>query len=351
MKPCLHPVSAPPRAAGLSLVELMVSMAIGLIILAAVTTVFSNTSASRAELERTSRQIENGRYAVEILSDDLRLAGFAGELNFAALPAPAALPDPCSRDAAVWANALPFHVQGYDGAAGIIPACVPGIQAGTDVVVVRRARTCLAGVDGCAAATAGQPYLQVSLCDAEMAVTPYVLGLQDPAMFSLRRRDCLPATLAGQRQYLVHIYFISPNNGSGQNVPTLKRMEFTGAGFVETPLVEGIEQLNIEYGIDWTSAAAPGVPDGIPDAYTADPDTFAPAGCTTCTPVTNWPNVITVRFYILARNIESSPGYIDAKTYNLGPVAVGPFGDGFRRHVYSGLVRIVNPASRRDVPW
>ncbi len=346
MKPCLHPVSAPPRAAGLSLVELMVSMAIGLIILAAVTTVFVNTSASRTELERTSRQIENGRYAVEVLSDDLRLAGFAGELNFAALPALAALlPDPCSTDAAVWANALPFHVQGYDGGAGAL-ACVPGIQAGTDVVVVRRAKTCAAGVAGCEAATAGKPYLQVSLCDTEMAVTPYVLGLQGPATFPLRRKDC--KTAAAVRQHLVHIYFISPNNGSGQNVPTLKRMEFTGTGFVETPLVEGIEQLSIEYGIDWTSPAAAGVPDGIPDAYTADPTAYV---CPTCTAVSNWTNVITVRFYLLARNIESSPGYIDAKTYNLGPVAVGPFGDGFRRHVYSGLVRIVNPASRRDVPW
>lgn len=340
--------------AGLSLVELMISMALGLIILAAVTTVFSNTSASRAELERTSRQIENGRYAVEILSDDLRLAGFAGELDVAALPAPTALPDPCSITATEWPAALPIHVQGYDNGAGA-PACLPALQAGTDVLVVRRVKTCLAGVSGCEAATAGKPYIQVSLCDTEMTATPYVLGPQGTANFNLTIRGC--ATAAGQRQYLVNIYFISTNNGAGQNVPTLKRMELTGAGWVETPLVEGIEQLNIEYGIDTNG-------DGNADAYTADPTAYVftyPASgtnpaCAGPCPARNWANVVTARFHLLARNIDASPGYTDNKTYNLGLDAAGaavtfvPAGDPFRRHVYSGLVRIVNPAGRRDTP-
>lgn len=340
--------------AGLSLVELMISMALGLIILAAVTTVFSNTSASRNELERTSRQIENGRYAVEILSDDLRLAGFAGELDVAVLPAPTALPDPCSTTATEWPAALPIHVQGYDNGAGA-PACLPALQAGADVLVVRRVKTCVAGVAGCQAATAGQPYIQVSLCNTEMATTPYVLGPQGATNFNLTIRGC--ATAAGLRQYLVNIYFISTNNGAvpAQNVPTLMRMELTGAGWVQTPLVEGIEQLNLEYGIDTNG-------DGNADAYTADPTayvfTYTNPACAGPCPARNWANVVTARFHLLARNIDASPGYTDNKTYNLGLDAAGaavtytPAGGdrSFRRHVYSGLVRIVNPAGRRDTP-
>ena len=310
-------------------------MTLGLIILAAVTTVFSNTSASRNELERTSRQIENGRYAVEILSDSLRLAGFYGELGVGDIAVPGAVPDPCSTNAPDWIAAIQLHLQGYDNGAGA-PACLPALQAGTDVLVVRRVKTCVAGVAGCEAATAGKPYIQVSLCNTEMTATPYVLGLQGTANFNLTIRGC--ATAAGLRQYLVHIYFISTNNGAGQNVPTLKRMELTGAGWVETPLVEGIERLNIEYGIDTNG-------DGNPDAYTANPASVA-----------DWSNVVTARFHILARNIDASPGYTDNKTYNLGLNAAGaavtytPGGDPFRRHVYSGLVRIVNPAGRRDTP-
>ena len=61
-------------------------------------------------------------------------------------------------------------------------------------------------------------------------------------------------------------------------------------------------------------------------------------------------NVVTAKVFILARNIETSPGYQDTKTYQLGTVAVAASNDAYRRHVYSGLVRIANSAGRRDTP-
>ena len=45
------------RQAGLSIVELMVSITLGLMILSGVLIVFVNTSAARMEVERTARQI------------------------------------------------------------------------------------------------------------------------------------------------------------------------------------------------------------------------------------------------------------------------------------------------------
>lgn len=341
------------REAGLSIIELMISIALGLLILTAVITVFVNASAARNEVERTSRQIENGRYAVELLSDDLRVAGFYGEMGVTGLPAAGALADPehdpCSTNTGFWSKAMNFHVLGFDNGAGV-PACVPAsLKAGTDVVVVRRVKTCAAGVAGCEALDAAKPYLQVSLCDTEMAVTPFVVALGSGG-FPLRIRDC--GTRAAQRQYLVHIYFISTNNGAGQSIPTLKMMELTGGAMVETPLVEGIEEFNVEYGIDTDG-------DGTVDAYTTNPTAFTgnPAGsCGTCTPESNWSNVLTAQFHILARNLDTSPGYTDGKTYGLGrnaafnPITVGPFSDGYRRHIYTGLVRIANAAGRRDTP-
>lgn len=339
-------LSSRHKMAGLSLVELMISIVIGLLILAAVTSVFVNTSASRNEIERTSRQIENGRYAVELLSDDVRMAGFLGELNVAALAVPGALPDPCSATLTVLEASLPLHLQGYPLGAGA-PTCVPAIKANTDILVVRRVRACVAGVAGCPAAVAGSPYLQVSLCESEAPTTPYVLGLSGTASFSVRIKDCV--TQAGLRQYFTNIYFVSETNGAGQNIPTLKRLEFTGAGFTETPMVEGIEFFRISYGIDNNG-------DGLPDAYTPDPSNYTYAGCPSCTAVENWRNVMTAQIYVVARNIELTRGYSDGKTYTLGndsagnPVVVGPFSDGYRRHVYTSLVRVINPAGRRDVP-
>ncbi|HSN22267.1 MAG TPA: PilW family protein [Usitatibacter sp.] len=340
-------IAARRRMAGLSLVELMIAIAIGLVVMAALTTIFANSSRARQELERNSRQIENGRFAIELLASDLRLAGFYGEFDPRAVAAPAALQDPCSTDPLVWAAAFRLHVQGYDNGAGYPADCAfPSLKAGTDIVAIRRASTCEAGVGSCPAAVGGYPYIQLSKCATEQAATPYVLGLQGAVAFPLRLRDC--ATTAGIRQYYVRIYYISTDNGAAlpSAVPTLKRRDFTGSGFVDTPLVEGIEEFNVEYGIDIDG-------DGLPDAYSADPTGYTcPSGCD---PVSNWMNVVTARIYLLARNIDPSPGYTDVKTYNLGndaggaPITVTPGGP-YHRHAYTTLVRIVNAAQRRETP-
>lgn len=333
---------------GTSLVELMVGIALGLIILAALAVLFANTSASRRELEDASRQIENGRFAMDALSDDLRLAGFEGELSVLTLPAPAAIPDPCSVAAADWAAALPVGVQGYDNGAGA-PTCLPGtVKPGTDILVVRRAASCEAGISGCPATVASQAYLQVARCGTQVAsvANSYRVGLFGTATFDRQLRDC--ATNANLRQYIVRIYFISTDNGQGSPIPTLKRMELAGTGFTEVPLVEGIEQLNLEYGID-TDA------DGQTNGYTADPNLYAPAGCTTCNPLNNWMNVVAVRINLLARNVDPTPGYTNTKTYTLGldaanaPITVTP-NDNYRRHAYTTVVRLVNASQRRETP-
>lgn len=333
------------RQAGVTLVELMISLTVGLILLAALLTVFSNSSAARSELERTSRQIENGRYAIQLLADDFRVAGFYGEFNVGALPVPALLPDPCSTNPADWNNAMPLHVQGYDDGAGA-PACLPiNVKPNSDVFVVRRVKTCVAGIAGCEAVAAGRPYLQASLCNTD--APQHVLDFEGSAAFPLRQKDC--ATAAGKREYMVHVYYISTDNGSGQNVPTLTRLELSGGAIVQVPLVEGIEEMNVEYGIDTDG-------DGQPDAYSADPTNFTFAGCTNCTPGNNWTNVVTADLHVLARSVDPSPGHSDTRTYRLGinaggvPVVFGPTNDRYRRNVYSAMVRIANPAGRRDAP-
>jgi len=356
IKPRLHRHSPRPRhAAGMSLVELMIAMTIGLLLLTGVIAVFINSSSARNEIERTSRQIENGRYAAEILSDDLRVAGFYGELNAGALTAPPSLPDPCSTTDTDWLAAIPVHVQGYRNATAAPGTCVmANLKTGTDVVVVRRVETCLAGIDGCGAVVATRPYLQVSTCAAEAAGSPYVLALGSVApTLHLKGTDptnpaLCSATLVPRRRYLVNIYFISTDNGASPpvSVPTLKRLELTGAGWTETPLVEGIEQLRFEYGID----NAPVIRDGAPDVYTSNPSAYPDSTCDAVCQVSNWTDVVTAKVFILARNIEASPGYQDTKTYQLGTVAVAAPNDAYRRHVYSALIRIANPAGRRDTP-
>jgi type IV pilus assembly protein PilW len=125
-----------------------------------------------------------------------------------------------------------------------------------------------------------------------------------------------------------------------------------------TPLVEGIEEFNIEYGIDWHGVTIADPPDGGPDDFTTDPSNFTASGvCTQCVgaPGWTWANVVAARINLLARNIDPTPNFIDGKTYSIGrdasntEITVTPGGP-FRRHAYTGMVRIVNAAERKDVP-
>jgi type IV pilus assembly protein PilW len=87
--------------------------------------------------------------------------------------------------------------------------------------------------------------------------------------------------------------------------------------------------------------------DGVPDRWVG-------AAGVTCTSADDCDaaNVVAVRVHVLARGESLTPGYTDTKTYRLGSIAaaLGPFNDGFKRHVFSTTIRLVNPAGRRDTP-
>src|SRR5215471_17378992 len=55
-------------------------LTIGVIVLFALVTLFIGNSRTRAEVDQASQQIENGRYALDLLRDDLHLAGYYGDV-------------------------------------------------------------------------------------------------------------------------------------------------------------------------------------------------------------------------------------------------------------------------------
>src|SRR5262249_25624394 len=84
---------APAAQRGFSIVELMVALTIGLLLLTLLAVILSNASRSQRETFLAAEQIENGRYAVDMLSDDIHHAGFWGYYS-GTLTAPAGLPEP-----------------------------------------------------------------------------------------------------------------------------------------------------------------------------------------------------------------------------------------------------------------
>lgn len=355
---------------GLTLIEFMVSITIGLILVAGLSLLFSQQSATQGELEKSSRQIENGRYAMQLLREDLQLAGYYGEFfNTSALTVPTALPDPCLTAAADLSAGMVFHVQGYDAPGAGLPAGMASCPLsaanhlpGTDILVVRHADTTALTTN----LKPGQAYLQAGL-SATKDELKYVVGIAsstalDTGLFNLITKASAVAPL---RKYLVHIYYISPcsvpANGAtcssantddgGRSVPTLKRLELSVSGGVPTfttvPLVEGIENMQIDYGTDASA-------DGAPDCYVKDiPPASVPSAATCSTApgaVQDWVGVMALRVHLLARNSDPSRDYIDDKTYHLGLAGTTvATKDNYKRHVFSQTVRLVNPSARRDM--
>ena len=339
-------VSKARGTAGLSLVELMVAITIGLLVLLAMTALLSQQNRAREELGKSAAQNENGRYALSLLQKELQHAGYYGQFDGTG-PAPAALPDPCATGAVAIDEAMGFPVQGYDSPGAVpapLSACLVDANhvPGTDILVVRRLSTADPLQIPADDLVAARMYAQTTPFERIVDVGA------DESVFTLRQKN--PAVFAEIRPVVTHIYFISPCDvfaapatsctaaaDGGSPIPTLKRLELglNAAGaraFVLTPLVQGIEDLQFDYGVDTDGAGAP-----------ATPFITAPT-------LAQWPDVMAIGVTLRARNTEPTQGYTDTKTYDMGvtAAAAGPFNDRFKRHVYSTIVRLNNPSGRRE---
>lgn len=383
--------SAGAASRGFGLIELMVSIVIALVIIAALVALFLGTSRNNREMATTSSMIENGRFAIQILEGDVIHAGFWGsyvpqfdDVTADGVPAdvPAGVPDPCLEystanwNAAYVTDLLGIPVQAYDSAevdAGDVCADVvdpdgdgaPNMSPDSDLLLVRHAQMCVPGDGGCEADAANQVYMQASLCPDDAAL--YVFGQTDVATFNLTQMDC--AAAAAKRKFISNLYFVRTVDG----VPTLMRSTFTLPAGGGTPahqapvaLVEGIDGFRVEFGVDDVSGTGEAVDytvatewededtkemptnrgDGIPDGDFVRCDTATPCG------VDELMNVTAARIYVLARSREPTQGYTDTKTYSLGAgvAPLGPYNDGFKRHIYTTTVRLPNISGRRERP-
>lgn len=300
------------KESGFSLVELMISITIGLFLLIGMTALLVSNSNTRNEMEKAGRQIENGRYALQMLSDDLQHAGFYGDFSDISGTGTSTY---CSTDLAVIRANMIFPVYGVNNATAKPDCAVAnGFVSGTDILVVRRAGTEMPIEIGSVVST--QHYIQTTPAEFKLA-----LGSAGVAVFDLKDKGGINSALL--RTYLTHVYFIDKEN----NIPILKRAELVNGAFTTVSLVEGVDNLQLEYGVDTDG-------NGSPDSYTTAP---------------TWGSVMSVRVSVLARNIEPTAGYIDSKIYSLGSAAVGPFNDQYKRHVYSAVIRLNNPSGRREL--
>lgn len=365
--------SAQNRFAGLSLVELMIALAISTALMLGLTATFKNSSDSQRALEKSSRLIENGRYATSLLYDDLRHAGYYGHY-YTLGAAPAALPDPCETTSlARLREAMAIPVQVYKAAslsARPVITSTPtntcdtdlldddNLEPGSDILIIRRADTAIFT----GAPNENEVYLQANSRVANLMLgnpaSDIPADSADGTTANLKKYPSKAASTAAAdtRKFRVHVYFVAPCSlGSApggvcavgdDTIPTLKRLELgtdgSSTSMVIVPLVEGIEYMKFEYGIDNSPTDVNPLTglegDGTPDIYVTAPT------------AAQLPLVVSIRANLLVRSPEATAGYADAKQYTLAGVTVSASGDQFKRHVFTTEVRSMNLGGRREIP-
>ena len=198
--------TGPARQSGLSLIELMIALTLGILIVAALAELFVDISRANQEMAKTNSQIENARFAIQFLENDIVHAGYWGgyipefdDLTLPGIPtdeptATGLAPGPCLAFGA-WTAALGYEdavigapILAFDTVPTGCSAIVTDRLANTDVLVVRHADTCSPGETNCEANNPGMLYFQTSNCQAEIeAGQGYIL---DPNAATLHERDC-----------------------------------------------------------------------------------------------------------------------------------------------------------------
>lgn len=319
---------------GFSLVELMVSLALGLLIVSGLSVLFFNSSQVSTELDKSVRQIESGRYAMDVLSDDIRLAGFYYEIP--ALTYTAVTVDACASTVtdSGWdftALKIPAAIVGASSTQASSLSCLPNAKSGTVALAVHRFETSTTTV---AATDLASIYVQTSRCDKDPA-TSLITVDTSATPFTLRDQDCI--TVKPVHRYVTRIYYVASCNECGvDTTPTLKRVEISGTKKTTSPLAEGVEEIAFEYGFDTNN-------NGEPDVYLLGLSGTAGAADN------DWSNVVAVRTYLLTRTTEATAGFSDPKTYNLGMSGSrGPYTDNYKRRIYSSTIRLNNVAGPRE---
>jgi len=309
------------------MVEMMISITIGLMIVSALVGVLISTSGSTKTNDRTAELQSNGRYALDQLKRELREAGYRGYT--AQAPQSAGwttpnIPGECGTAGSFVKN-IRQAVWGQNDSNPFAANCIPAASYSLgDVLVIRNAANTPTPL---ANALANTIYLRSTYATANV-----LQGSSLPA----------DAATAANFALVEHVYYISPfTNSAGTTgvatespqVPALYRVSLQANGSMTAELiVTGIEHMQVEYGM--TNS------DGTIQYFSAS--SIGSATDHSATGATSWDQISAVRIWLLARNSKAETGYSNTSSYTMGDITYGPVNDSFRRQVFTSVVQLRN---------
>jgi len=336
---------------GLTLIEIMVALVIGSFLMLGAMGLFISNKRVYNEQDVMGRLQENARFAINLMVDDLRMAGYMG----------------CSDDGSGITNTLTgagtvtnlFNfdnpIEGSENAAGWLPSASSDPVGTSDAIAVRFIDPLSASItlsadmaDGAAATvipvtcttscathvTVGEP-LAISDCASTdiFAVTAVNANSLAHAGAALSKAYTTASQIS---RYVTNRYYIA----AGTNGPSLFRRTYAqDKGDIDSDsnttefllqnqeLIEGVENMQIMYGVDNNL-------DQIANSYVNAAGVAGAGG---------WANVVSVKIALLLRTLaEEQTNEIDTNTYNLLGTVINPTDDRRRRRVYSTTVQIRN---------
>lgn len=344
---------------GFTLVELMVALTIGLIILVAVSSLFVSSKQTYTVQDQLARLQENGRFAMQFVMSDIRMAGYYGCLDDVSDKNVFSVVNSSSLTYSVTQSAI----EGLDaGSAAWLPSGSPdvpsGISAISDAIVVRyadpNASTDLAArmtspsdsltvtsatafqqgdivmVADCASAnlmqitnTVSGNTLDHATGGADTSKNPPWPG-NDPSSADLNKAYDVPAKIM---KFSSRRYYIKDR---GDGIPALYR---DSNGSAAEEMVDGIEMMKVLYGVDTDDPL-----DGVPNKY------VSAANVSAANTKYGWSAVVTIRVGIIARTLDDKQPDVDTTPLDVDGDGVNDLtpNDHYRRRVFQSTIQLRN---------
>lgn len=335
------------RSSGFSLVELMLAMLIGLIIMGGVMQMYVSTRDTQRSSDDQLALLADARFAMETIAYDLRHTGIWGRHNSPeliacqktgsnALDCPAGFTMPLATSDCATEEYInierPLFATDNDNPYAATCAS-ESYKAGTDVLSLRYADTNKIATTVLVKDTA---YVRSNLRSGMVFVATGPTYPDAPGFYKWDDDDATSNHLLISRAYYVSDY----TDAVGDGLPSLRRADLAAGPAMESEvLLTGVEDFQLEFGVDVGPNGIVGTKDGQVDAYVN-------AGNVTDTLLeSGWSNgeVVAVRIWLLMRSERQDRDNISsAQTFNIAGNTVTTPNDGYRRYLVSSVVKLRN---------
>lgn len=305
---------------GFTLLELMVSMGIGLFLISGVFYVYLNSSQSQKSVETEVKLIDNARFALQTISFDLKHAGIYGALNHVArdkidtdsIANFINISGQCGGVDSGWVVDVENPLFSTNDTNLYSSDCIPSSEYATgDVLEVRYVER----ID-----QANTLFSDVLYINSDVSSGEFFLGSGSP----ITSRPLGENYKSVAKAYYISSYTDVPADG----IPSLRMVSLQpGPVVTETLLLSGVSDLQMKFGLTADKASAESTSIVTWQEPTVDLD---------------WKRVVAAKIWLVMQSTQATYDIDTSTTLNVGGVNVSFPNDGFRRVMVSTSVQLRN---------